>query len=154
MTGFVRQQQQLDDVSLTIEIRSVNSRYLDVSMHLPDELRSLEFDLKKIILEVLAKRDYHSLGEFHYKMMFIGNMHFMDPYNYDIERVKRCVIHYAMPDDRIVPFCAFWGLQQEYAIKMQLDYGESPKEWEARTGKKLKDDLYYRWKETAVPPSL
>ncbi|RLG21581.1 radical SAM protein [Candidatus Micrarchaeota archaeon] len=113
-----------------------------------------EFDLKKIILEVLAKRDYHSLGEFHYKMMFIGNMHFMDPYNYDIERVKRCVIHYAMPDGRIVPFCAFWGLQQEYAIKMQLDYGESPKEWEARTGKKLKDDLYYRWKETAVPPSI
>jgi uncharacterized protein (TIGR00255 family) len=55
MTGFVRQQQQLDEVSLTIEIRSVNSRYLDVSIHLPDEFRSLEFDLKKIASNLLMR---------------------------------------------------------------------------------------------------
>jgi uncharacterized radical SAM superfamily Fe-S cluster-containing enzyme len=34
-------------------------------------------------------------------------MHFMDAYNYDVERVKRCVIHYAAPDGRIYPFCAY-----------------------------------------------
>jgi hypothetical protein len=34
-------------------------------------------------------------------------MHFMDSYNYDVERVKRCVIHYAAPNGRIYPFCAY-----------------------------------------------
>jgi uncharacterized radical SAM superfamily Fe-S cluster-containing enzyme len=34
-------------------------------------------------------------------------MHFMDSYNYDVERVKRCVIHYAAPNGLIYPFCAY-----------------------------------------------
>ena len=34
-------------------------------------------------------------------------MHFMDNYNYDIERVKRCVIHYAAPDGKLYPFCTY-----------------------------------------------
>jgi uncharacterized radical SAM superfamily Fe-S cluster-containing enzyme len=29
----------------------------------------------------------------------------MDPYNFDLKRVERCVIHYAVPDGKIVPFC-------------------------------------------------
>jgi uncharacterized radical SAM superfamily Fe-S cluster-containing enzyme len=40
-------------------------------------------------------------------ILFIGAMHFMDPYNYDLERVKRCGIHYATPDGRIIPFCSY-----------------------------------------------
>ena len=55
MTGFVRQQQQYDWTRVTIEIRSVNSRYLDISMRLPDELRMMEFDLKKIISKKLSR---------------------------------------------------------------------------------------------------
>jgi len=31
-------------------------------------------------------------------------MHFMDLWNFDQDRVKRCVIHYAVPDGRIIPF--------------------------------------------------
>jgi len=34
-------------------------------------------------------------------------MHFQDPYNFDLERVKRCGIHYATPDGRIIPFCSY-----------------------------------------------
>ena len=34
-------------------------------------------------------------------------MHFQDPYNYDIERVKRCIIHYSARDGRIYPFCTY-----------------------------------------------
>ena len=37
----------------------------------------------------------------------VAGMHFMDHYNYDVERVKRCVIHYAAPDGLIYPFCAY-----------------------------------------------
>jgi len=44
---------------------------------------------------------------FTYKTLMLAGMHFMDPYNYDIERVKRCVIHYGAPDGKLYPFCAY-----------------------------------------------
>jgi hypothetical protein len=34
-----------------------------------------------------------------------AGMHFMDRYNYDVERVRRCVIQYSTPDG-IYPFCS------------------------------------------------
>jgi hypothetical protein len=34
-------------------------------------------------------------------------MHFMDSYNYDFNRVKRCVIHYAAPNGLVYPFCIY-----------------------------------------------
>lgn len=46
---------------------------------------------------------------FTYKTLMVAGMHFMDHYNYDVERVKRCVIHYAAPNGRIYPFCAYNG---------------------------------------------
>jgi uncharacterized radical SAM superfamily Fe-S cluster-containing enzyme len=42
-----------------------------------------------------------------YKTLMVAGMHFMDSYNYDIERVKRCIIHYAAPNGLIYPFCAY-----------------------------------------------
>jgi len=74
----------------------------------------------------------------------LGFMHFQDPYNYDIERVERCAIHYAMPDGRIVPFCAFNVFPQVYRDTVQDRYSFLPMEWERKTGKKLKDDVYKR----------
>ena len=46
-------------------------------------------------------------GSFTYKTLMVAGMHFMDSYNYDVERVKRCVIHYAAPNGLIYPFCAY-----------------------------------------------
>lgn len=40
-------------------------------------------------------------------ILFIGTDHFMDPYNFDFDRLKRCCIHYATPDGRVVPFCSY-----------------------------------------------
>ena len=59
------------------------------------------------ILAVFDEATKEALGELHWNTLFIGTMHFQDPYNYDIERVMRCVIHYATPDGRIIPFCAY-----------------------------------------------
>ncbi|MBI5461703.1 MAG: YicC family protein [Gammaproteobacteria bacterium] len=42
MTAFARQEREGDWGALTWELRSVNHRYLEVSLRLPDELRSLE----------------------------------------------------------------------------------------------------------------
>ena len=46
-------------------------------------------------------------GGFTYRTLMLAGMHFMDSYNYDVERVKRCVIHYAAPNGLIYPFCAY-----------------------------------------------
>ncbi len=46
-------------------------------------------------------------GTFTYRTLLVASMHFMDHYNYDVERVKRCVIHYAAPDGRLYPFCTY-----------------------------------------------
>lgn len=45
--------------------------------------------------------------EFTYRTLMVAGMHFMDSYNYDIERVRRCVIHYAAPNGLLYPFCAY-----------------------------------------------
>ena len=63
-------------------------------------------DLRSIITAVFKERSYKSLGEFHKKTLLVSCMHFMDPFNFDQDRVKRCVIHYAVPDGRIIPFCS------------------------------------------------
>ncbi|MCD6411083.1 MAG: radical SAM protein [Thermoplasmata archaeon] len=62
--------------------------------------------LSDVLDRVFAEGNYASLREFHYSFLFLGMMHFQDYYNYDINRVKRCSIHYAC-GDRIVPFCTY-----------------------------------------------
>lgn len=42
-----------------------------------------------------------------YKTLLIAGMHFMDAYNYDVDRVRRCVVHYSAPDGRLYPFCTY-----------------------------------------------
>lgn len=69
-------------------------------------LQNIDLGLfRKHVLPVLKDGDYNSLSDLHHKMILVGAMHFMDPYNFDLERASRCVIHYAVPDGRIIPFC-------------------------------------------------
>lgn len=42
-----------------------------------------------------------------YKTFYVLAMHFMDAYNFDLERVSRCGVHYAGPDGKIYPFCTY-----------------------------------------------
>lgn len=53
------------------------------------------------------ERDESKIGKNTYRTLMVGGMHFMDAYNYDIQRVQRCVVHYAAPNGRIYPFCAY-----------------------------------------------
>ena len=100
----------------------------------------------KILFDVFIKHDYDALGIFHKNSMFIGLMHFMDLYNYDIDRVKSCCIHYTTPSKEmpIVPFCAFNVVPEWYRDKIQSEFGMPIKEWEQKFGRKLTDDLYRR----------
>src|SRR6185312_13244518 len=47
MTGFASASAELPGISLAVELRSVNHRYLDVTIRLPDELRMLEPSLRE-----------------------------------------------------------------------------------------------------------
>ena len=49
MTGFAAAAAELPGLSLTVELRSVNHRYLDVALRLPDELRTIEPALREIL---------------------------------------------------------------------------------------------------------
>ncbi len=81
-----------------------------------------DLNITKLLINVFIRRNYDALGELHYKLMFLGMMHFMDLYNYDVTRVRRCNIHYLMPDGRIVPFCAFNVMEDIYRDYVQAKY--------------------------------
>jgi uncharacterized radical SAM superfamily Fe-S cluster-containing enzyme len=70
-------------------------------------------DIKTILTSVFKERSYNALGDFHHNTLLIACMHFMDPWNFDQDRVKRCVIHYAVPDGRIIPFCSMNNIYRE-----------------------------------------
>jgi hypothetical protein len=85
-----------------------------------------KIDFYGLIANTLIHQNFDALREFHWNALFIGTMHFMDNYNYDIDRVNRCCIHYATPDGRIIPFCSYnsgpvWReeIWKKYALKAE-----------------------------------
>ncbi len=82
------------------------------------------FNLMKTILKMHVYPSYQSLGNLRRRIFLLGCMAFMDQYTFDVNRVKRCVIHYATPDLKIIPFCAYNNIhrittEKEYALKGQ-----------------------------------
>ena len=55
MTGFARRERQGPWGTLTCELRSVNHRYLELSLRLPDDLRGLENDARKLLSGTLRR---------------------------------------------------------------------------------------------------
>ncbi|HDI31659.1 MAG TPA: radical SAM protein [Thermofilum sp.] len=100
--------------------------------------------LLKHLYKIFIRHDYSSLGEFHYDSLFLGMMHFMDLYNYDVSRVQRCDIHYVMPDGREVPFCSFNVIPEFYRDKVQRVFSYTLKEWEKLSGKSIMQQKYKR----------
>jgi len=88
--------------------------------------RHLKFSTLRMVLPVLTKGDYKSLGNLQRKSILLSAMHFMDPYNFDLERVQRCLIHYAVPDGRIIPFCTMNSIHR---AEVEKKLGVPIKEW-------------------------
>ncbi len=73
-------------------------------------LRHTDSRMKRDMLApILLRGNYEGTGEFMRKVLMIGDMHFMDAYNFDFQRVHKCAIHDLVPDEkfgaRVVPFC-------------------------------------------------
>ncbi len=93
-------------------------------------VRHVKFSfLRKYVLRVLTEGDYKSLGDLQRKAILLSSMHFMDPYNFDLERVQRCVIHYAVPDGRIIPFCTMNSIHR---ADVEKKLGMPIKEWQSK----------------------
>jgi len=66
-----------------------------------------------LLKDIILTGSFEAAAKFHRRLMFIGSMHFMDPYNFDCERVERCCIHYVTPDGRVIPFCSYNTLHRQ-----------------------------------------
>jgi hypothetical protein len=96
-------------------------------LRLIGSMRYINFGfLRKYVLGVLTKGDYDSLGDLQRQAILLSSMHFMDPYNFDLERVQRCLIHYAVPDGRIIPFCTMNSIHR---AEVEKKLGVPIKEW-------------------------
>jgi uncharacterized radical SAM superfamily Fe-S cluster-containing enzyme len=145
----------------TEEIEAGKNRYYvalkvlaNIGKYINTSKQPTGLNLKQMIYNIIVKHDYHSVGDWHRRSLFLGMMHFQDKYNHDEERLRRCDIHYLTPDMRIIPFCAFNVIPEWYRDRIQAQYGIPIEEWERRTGRKLKDDFYKRQlptKQTTVP---
>lgn len=63
-----------------------------------------------------------------YRTLMCAGMHFQDRYNYDVERIKRCVIHYSTPDG-IYPFCTY-NSGPTYRDYIEQMYSTTKAAWE------------------------
>ena len=97
--------QRLNEGGVAIKSRVLAKSLKEIPKVLDKSNAPDTVDIKNILINVLKNRSYDSLGDFHKNSLLIACMHFMDPFNFDEDRVKKCVIHYAVPDGRIIPFC-------------------------------------------------
>jgi hypothetical protein len=95
------------------------------------------YDSKQIFKDATILGSQYALREFRHKTLFVGFMWYQDPWNLNIDRLQRCVIH-CSTFEGIVPLCSYLGLG--YGEKIHKKYSISVEEWEKKTGRTLQDD--------------
>ncbi|MFH1751388.1 MAG: tetraether lipid synthase Tes [archaeon] len=121
---------------------------LNLKRFVNDKKKPKHLNLVNILYNILTRKNYSALGALHHNSLFIGIMHFQDLYNYDVKRVERCTIHYAVPGKKVLPFCAFNVLPEFYREKTQAEHYISMEELKKRYGVEIKDYNYKRSPET------
>lgn len=58
-----------------------------------------------------------------WRFLILQSMHFQDRYNFNLDRLRRCVIHYAAPDGKIYPFCAY-NSGPEYRARVESKFAK------------------------------
>ena len=88
--------------------------------------------LRKLFFKLVTRRDYSALRDFMERVIMVSSMHFQDPYNFDLERVQQCIIHYGIPDGRIIPFCSMNSIHRP---QIEKQFSIPISEWRKRKGK-------------------
>ncbi|MEL6484507.1 MAG: YicC/YloC family endoribonuclease, partial [Bacteroidota bacterium] len=55
MTGFGKQVVQLPSKKITVEIKSLNSKNLDINARMPQGYREMELEIRKLIADELVR---------------------------------------------------------------------------------------------------
>lgn len=106
-----------------------------IEKELPGGMKKRQFI--SMIKGIMSSDSKKTLAAFSWKMMFFGGMHFQDSYNYDVERVRRCAIHYVTPDCQVIPFCAYNG-GPEYRAAIEKKFSVPLAEWKAKNKEEAK----------------
>jgi uncharacterized radical SAM superfamily Fe-S cluster-containing enzyme len=72
---------------------------------LPEHLRFHDF--LGALGTSLVRRASNLGKRIEWRFFIILAMHFQDNYNFDLDRVRRCNVHYAAPDGKVYPFCTY-----------------------------------------------
>jgi 7,8-dihydro-6-hydroxymethylpterin dimethyltransferase len=70
-----------------------------------------------------------------FRSLLVAGMHFMDRYNYETDRARRCVIHYADPDGRLYPFCTY-NAGPMHRQRVEKKFAMTPDEYRRRSAAK------------------
>ena len=112
----------LDFVPMMFEINNIMSKAKDTKFSRYITLKRVTHTMKKYFVEerappgftvkdfiegLLVEATLKDKRETPWRLVFVAGMHFQDTYNYNIDRVQRCVIHYSAPNGRIYPFCTY-----------------------------------------------
>ncbi|GAB4306443.1 MAG: radical SAM protein [Promethearchaeota archaeon] len=89
--------------------------------------------LMKLFTKMLMNGNWESISSFSYGSLLIGSMHFQDAFNFNVERAKRCIVHFGvpMPDGTVMesPFCVMNNfLREEVEKKVAKDYAQKGRE--------------------------
>jgi len=72
-------------------------------------------------------------GKKTFRSLLVAGMHFMDAYNYDTARARRCVIHYAAPGGRMYSFCTY-NAGPAYRDATERRHAMTPEQYRQRSG--------------------
>ncbi len=82
---------------------------------------------------------------YNWNMLLVGGMHFQDSYNYNVDRVKRCAIHYAAPDGRLYPFCTY-NSGPVFREKIERQFSIPLEEWR-RQHREMEEADYFFYRQ-------
>ena len=92
------------------EMQSAIDDLWSSSAQIPDSPKILK-TLKRTLREMyptdrgLALEERLAIGEASVKTIFIHA--YMDRFNFEVDRIKKCCTHYALPDGKLMPGCAY-----------------------------------------------
>ncbi|WP_297979212.1 tetraether lipid synthase Tes [uncultured Methanobrevibacter sp.] len=136
-----RYTEKIENGSFAIKPRILASAVKNIPKLINEEESPKGLNMKKILIDIFKNQSYESLGEFHTNSLLISCMHFMDPFNFDTDRVKDCVIHYAVPDGRVIPFCTMNSIyRQAIEDEFSVPLNQKMTEFNDKTGEEDEDE--------------
>ncbi|MCL4325449.1 MAG: radical SAM protein [Candidatus Thermoplasmatota archaeon] len=111
-----------------LKLKTEISKYFDFE-NAPDFLN--KNNLLDVMSRIFSEGDKRPLSDFTWGALYVGAMHFQDSYDYDIQRLMRCDIHYTSPDGRIIPFCSY-NSGPVYREEVEKKFSVPVEEWKKK----------------------